>query len=184
MQDLQRDRRSKVEMHDHAVCAYRTEEEMLAALAAFIGEGLSRNELAVFVHSFESDDAAWEFVHRAAPTIDADVRDNVVVVSLYQAAFEGAARRIDREHVGRVIDGLVERAQASGQAGTRIFVDASRRYFADSRSAEWFDFESWLGRRLQAKVGLVCAYQHGDIMRPDILPEVLRTHAYRFDAEP
>ncbi|HET6404423.1 MAG TPA: MEDS domain-containing protein [Candidatus Thermoplasmatota archaeon] len=182
MHDIEAAAKHSVEMHDHAVCAYATEEELLAALAAFVSEGLARRELVVFVHAFDTEEAGWRFVERAAPGLDAGEREKVVVVSLYEAAFEGGSRRIDREHVGRVVEGLVARAQADGLAGTRIFVDASRRYFAGSRTSEWFEFETWLGRRLQAKVGLVCAYQRSDIMRPDVLPEVLRTHAYRFDA--
>lgn len=179
MNDL-REGRVGVEMHDHAVCTYDTEEEMLGALTAFVQEGVGRNDLIVFVHSFDSDEAAWRFVQRATPGLTPTQREALVVVSLYTQAFEAGARRIDHEHVGRVVADLVDRARSGGRAGTRIFVDASRRYFAGARTAEWFEFEAWLGKRLQAKVGLVCAYQRSDIMRPDVLPEVLRTHAYRF----
>lgn len=163
------------------MCAYDTEEEMLAALSTFVAEGIEHNELIVFVHSFDSDDAAWRFVQRAAPSVPLEHQRQIVVVSLYTQAFQGAAAQIDHEHVGRVVESLVERARTDSRAGTRIFVDASRRYFAGERATEWFAFESWLGKRLQAKVGLVCAYQRSDIMRADILPEVLRTHAYRFE---
>lgn len=176
--------RPDLHLHDHAVCSYATQEEMLAALAVFVGEGRARNEQMVFVHSFPTDEEAWAFVARAVPDISEPRERSLVLVSLYESAFEGGARRIDVEHVGRVVEELVHTAEKAGRRGTRLFVDASRSYFAADRVREWFEFESWLGRKLQAKVGLVCAYQRADIMRPEVLPDVLRTHAYRFDAAP
>lgn len=119
---------------------------------------------------------------RAYPEADRLREDKLVLVSLYTEAFQGASPRIDYEHVGRVVGGLVEAATQGRRGGVRIFVDASRRYFEEARVREWFDFESWLGRRLQSKVGLVCAYRRQDAMREDLFPEVLRTHAYRFGA--
>lgn len=175
--------RPQLHVHDHAVCAYDTREDMLVSLGTFLAEGQDRRELSVFVHSFQTDDEAWQFVHRALPAATDMRRAEVVVVSLYEAAFEGGARRIDHEHVARVVTGIVDRAGSAGLRGARIFVDASRAYFAGDRAEEWFAFESWLGRRLDAKVGLVCAYQRQDIMRPEILPQVLRTHAYRFGVD-
>jgi len=179
--DLDRPRQG-VEAHDHAVCTYETQDELLAALRAFVNEGLAKGDLVVFVHSFGSDDEAWQFIKRAAPAVKDEPVESVIVVSLYEAAFEGGARRIDYEHVGRVVESLDQRARDAGKQGTRIFVDASRTYFAGARAAEWFAFENWLGVRLQARIGLVCAYQRADIMKEDVLPQVLRTHAYRFDA--
>lgn len=180
--DMTRPRRA-LALHDHAVCAYDTQEEMLASLAEFLVDGERGRELMVFVHSFGTDDEAWSFVRRAAGRMD-DLRENdVVVVSLYRDAFERGQGRIDHAHVANVVDSLSKRADESGRAGTRIFVDASRQYLDRGRADEWFEFEAWLGRRLQANVGLVCAYRRADIMQPAILPRVLRTHAYRFDAQ-
>lgn len=174
--------RQVLHLHDHAVCAYDTPEQMLATLAVFVEEGRKKNELIVFVHSFESEDAAWRFIQRAAPDVLREHPEQIVIVSLYETAFEGGARRIDYEHVARVVEGIGAQAKNGGRDGARIFVDASRQYLSRERAKEWFAFESWLGRRLQARVGLVCAYRRSDIMREEILPEVLRTHAYRFDA--
>lgn len=173
--------RASVAAHDHAVCAYATEEELLAALATFVHEGAAREDLIVFVHSFPSDDDAWRFVKRAVG--DEELRRaDVIVVSLYTDAFERGRGSIDHEHVGHVIAGFVQRAADQGRSGTRIFVDASRQYLSSSRGDEWFAFERWLGRSLQAKVALVCAYPREAVMRADVLPRVLETHAYRFDA--
>lgn len=173
--------RASVAAHDHAVCAYATEEELLAALATFVHEGATREDLIVFVHSFPADDDAWSFLKRAVG--DEELRRaDVIVVSLYTEAFEGGSGRIDHEHVGSVMAALVQRAADTGRHGTRIFVDASREYLSSSRGDEWFAFEGWLGRSLQAKVALVCAYPREAVMRADVLPRVLETHAYRFDA--
>lgn len=173
--------RHTVEAHDHAVCVYDRHEDLVAPLARFVDEGVDRREFVIFVHSFPGDEEAWRFVEKARPDAR-KLRDDFVLVSLYRDAFEGRGQRIDYDHVMGVVGSLVDAARAKGRRGTRIFVDASRVYFRDGRQKEWFDFESWLGRRLQAEVGLVCAYQRADATRPDLFPDMLRTHAYRFDA--
>lgn len=171
--------RKPVEAHDHAVLAYTTEDELATALGAFVREGSERKELIVFVHALESDEAAWDLLALAAPGIGKD--EGIVVVSLYEQAFEGGAGRIDHDHVQSVVGNLIDTASARGRAGTRIFVDASRRYLGGGRADEWFRFERWLGRKLAAGVGLICAYRRDDIMREEILPQVLETHSYRFE---
>lgn len=174
--------RTGVHAHDHAVCAYATREELIAALGEFLREGLDKREISVLVHSFGSESEAWKLVEEAYPGAAKLRADQLVLVSLYQDAFEAGQGRIDYEHVGNVVKSLQAEAQERQRMGVRLFVDASRTYFASQRMREWFDFETWLGRRLQANVGLVCAYQRSDVMKPEIFPEVLRTHAYRFDA--
>lgn len=175
-------KRPDLHMHEHAVCVYEREEEMARSLGRFIEGGARMGETSVFVHSFVTDEEAWQFVLHAHPGADRLRADQIVLVSLYKDAFQGGSPRIDHEHVGRVVSGLVEQAARDRRAGVRIFVDASRRYFSEARIREWFDFEEWLGRRLQARVGLVCAYRRDDVMRADLLPLVLRTHSYRFGA--
>ena len=101
---------------------------------------------------------------------------------LYTHALEGDLGRIDHVHVSNVILDLITRGERQGSSGTRIFVDASWLYFSQSRSTEWFAFEEWLGRRLSARVALVCACRSTDVMDPAVLANVLRTHAYRFEA--
>lgn len=172
--------RASVHPHEHAVCAYAGAEELRAALGAFIRDGLAKQELCVFVHAFSSEEEAWRLLEAAYPGAAKLRADQLIVVNLYRDAFEGAKGHIDYEHVTRVVSGLVEGAREQGRAGVRIFVDASRVYLAGGRAKEWFAFESWLGPRLQSSVGLVCAYREEDVMRSDILPEVLRTHSYRF----
>lgn len=167
--------------HDHAVCIYERHEDMARPLAHFLADGIGRREQSVFVHSFPSDEEAWAFVAGVAPDAQRH-RGGIVLVSLYREAFQGAHPRIDYAHVVDVIERLLGSAKEKGLQGTRIFVDASRVYFEEERSEEWFAFESWLGRRLQSAVGLVCAYRKRDALRPDLFPEMLRTHAYRFDA--
>lgn len=175
--------RHEVHAHDHAVCAYDTEGDLHAALGEFLRDGLRRRELSVFVHSFGTDEEAWKLLERAHPGAATLRSDQLVVVSLYTDAFEGARGRIDYDHVTRVVGSLVGGATQRGRSGVRLFVDASRAYLAAQRAKEWFDFESWLGRSLQANVGLVCAYRRADVMQPDVFPQVLSTHAYRFDAK-
>lgn len=172
-------KRAIVQPHEHAVCVYDRPEEIVAALGSFIADGVARPDLVVFVHGFAADEEAWTLIARAAPDVPRESK--VVVVGVYRDVFEAGNGRIDRDHVQRVIEGLVESSAREGR-GTRIFVDASRVYFASDRGSEWFAFEEWLGRALHARVALVCAYQRSDIMRSDVLANVLRTHAYRFDA--
>lgn len=171
-----------VHAHEHAVCVYDSHDDLEAPLGRFIEQGVAQEQLTVFVHSFASEAEAWAYLERAHPGAGDLRNDQLVVVSLYRDAFEGDGRRIDHEHVARVVEDLVKMAEEHRRAGTRIFIDASRVYFADRRADEWFEFESWLGRRLHHEVGLVCAYQRSDATRPDLFPEMLRTHAYRFDA--
>lgn len=174
--------RREVRGHDHAVCVYEGPAELGAAFGAFLREGLTRRDLTVFVHSFRDDDEAWGFVEKAHPEASRLRKDQLVLVHLYEAAFEGGNRRIDQDHVTGVIGRLSDMVRRNKLHGLRIFVDASRQYFTQQREKEWFAFESWLGRRLQADVGLVCAYQREDATRPDLFPEMLRTHSYRFEA--
>ena len=176
-----RSARASVHAHDHAVCAYATRGELRDALGAFVREGVQKRELCVFVHSFLHESDAWKLIEEGYPGAQKLRDDELVLVSLYRDAFEAGAGRIDHEHVGRVVASLQEAAESREKSGVRLFVDASRTYFASDRAREWFDFEAWLGRRLQADVGLVCAYRREDALRPDIFPDVLRTHAYRFE---
>lgn len=174
--------RPDVHPHEHHVFVFDAEEDMVRPLGRFLDEGVRRKETSVFVHSFPEDETAWRFLERAYPQAAQARAGEIVVVSLYRTAFEGSSARIDYNHVNAVVSSLVQQAEASSRTGVRIFVDASRRYFESGRVREWFDFEKWLGRRLQANVGLVCAYQRRDLLREDIFPEVLDTHAYRFGA--
>ena len=173
--------RPHVEPHDHAVFVYEGAEELGAGLARFIDGGVKAHHVSVFVHSFGTDEEAWAFVERHVPEARRLHSDELVLVSLYREAFEGSGPRIDYARVAGVVGGLVDAAQRRERKGVRIFVDASRRYFEEQRQEEWFAFESWLGRRLQAAAGLVCAYRHEDATRPDLFPDMLRTHAYRFE---
>lgn len=173
--------RSHVHSHDHALVVFEEDEDLLAPLGAFLRDGIDRAELIVFVHSFATEDDAWRFLERAGAGEAPLRRSEIVLVSLYKDAFEGEAGRIDYEHVGRVVASLDETAAARGRSAVRIFIDASRRYFASARVEEWLEFEAWLGRRLQARVALVCAYQKSDALRPDLFPHILKTHTYRFD---
>lgn len=176
--------RATVDPHDHAVCVYDSAEGLSHNLAHFVDEGLERNELCIFIHSFPSVDHAWTFLERARPDVRTLHQDQVFVVSIYREAFQGEKERIDYDHVTSVVSSLLQSATDSGRNGVRIFVDASRAYFGERRQQEWFEFEAWLGRRLQSSVGLVCAYRREDAMRPDLFPDMLRTHAYRFQATP
>jgi hypothetical protein len=172
----------EVSLHDHAVLVYDDAAHLGAGLAHFIRTGTGGDALSIFVHGFPRDEDAWRFVEEHAPDARRLAEEELVLVSLYREAFEGKGSAIDYDHVTSVVGGLVDRAQRAGRAGVRIFVDASRHYFDAKRDREWFAFESWLGRRLHANAGLVCAYRLQDATRADLFPEMLRTHAYRFDA--
>lgn len=173
--------RAHVEPHDHAVCVYEGRDDLVRAFATFLDEGLAKGELNVLVHGFDHEEEAWAFVEDARPDAKRLRQDQLVLVDLYTRSFEAGRRRIDYEHVTKVVGALVDMARSRDMGGVRIFVDASRRYFGEKRDQEWFAFEAWLGRRLQAKVGLVCAYQRADATRADLFPDMLRTHAYRFE---
>lgn len=172
--------RHEVEHHDHAIVLFEREADLIPPLSAFVEDGLQKRDLIVFIHSFPSDADAWAFMHAAredAPKLRAD---QVILISLYRDAFEGGETRIDHERVAEQVAQLTQTAMERGLSGVRIFVDASRRYFAQARVEEWFAFESWLGRRLQANAGLVCAYHASDLKSADIFEKALETHAYRF----
>ncbi|HEX2022750.1 MAG TPA: MEDS domain-containing protein [Candidatus Thermoplasmatota archaeon] len=174
--------RAHVEAHDHAVCVYADHAELARAFAHFLREGIERRDLTVLVHSLPTDDDAWRFVEDAAGRGRRLREDQIVLVSLYRDAFEASKGKIDHGHVMEVVEDLLAQARARDRAGVRIFVDASHVYFEEKRAQEWFAFESWLGRRLQPRAGLVCAYRRDDAARADLLPDILRTHSYRFEA--
>lgn len=176
------DPRGGIAAHDHAVCVYDSHEDLARPLGRFIEEGLGKRDLSIFVHSFATEDEAWAFLERAKPDVRRLSQEQLVVVSLYRDTFQGKSTSIDYDHVTTVIESLLAAAKKGGRNGVRIFVDASRIYFGEKRTKEWFAFESWLGRRLHHSVGLVCAYQRSDATDPDLFAEMLRTHAYRFDA--
>lgn len=167
---------------DHAVFLYATRDALLAALRAFLDAGLARGEVSVFVHGCDDEETAWRFVEEARPGSRRLADDRIVLVSLYREAFQGGSPHIDHGHVTRVVGRLLDDAREAGRRGVRLFVDASRHYLDEDRADEWFRFETWLGRRLQWDVALVCAYPEAHAMRSDVFPQVLRTHAYRFDA--
>lgn len=171
--------RAATEFHDHAVAVYHDRDELGGILRGFIDEGVARGRLVVFVHAFRSDDDAWDFVEAARPGARED--PDVMIVSLYRQAFEADAGKIDFDHVLRVVDSLILRAKNADRSGVAIFVDASRVYLDGRREREWFDFETRLGRRLHHAVALVCAYTSAHAEDPQLLPDMLRTHAYRFD---
>lgn len=173
--------RRAVDLHDHVVCVYDRHEDLIPGLRAFVEDGLAAGETVVFIHSMPRDEEAWSLLDRATDAVRAARTGRLVLVSLYRDAFEAEAARIDYAHVERVVGALVDAAAREGRRGVRIFVDASRVYFGAGRTDEWFAFEAWLGRRLQASVGLVCAYTRASLRDPRVLADALRTHAYRFD---
>lgn len=170
-----------VKAHDHAVCVYRNEDELLDAFSHFLDEGLARGDLIVFVHPYETPEDALGLLEKRRPDARRLVAENAIALSRYRDAFERDGR-IDHDHVSTVVGTLLEAAAAHGRSGVRIFVDASREYLSAQRADEWFAFESWLCPRLVAGLGLVCAYRQADIVDHDVIALVLKTHEYRFSA--
>lgn len=173
--------RSSVHAHDHAVCVYDEETEILYPLDRFLREGMEAGELTTFVHSHPTPLAAHRFLATKIEDVAERERARDLVLAHHADAFERGGR-IHYEHVLNVVGMLDADARQHGRTGVRIFVDASKRYLETGRAEEWFAFESWLGPRLDAGVGLVCAYRAKDLLDPRILARVLETHAYRFNA--
>lgn len=171
--------RSSVMAHDHAVLVYDAEHEVLVSLDHFLREGLDRRELTTFVHAFPTPREAHGFLATKIPDVPAREAARDLIVAYHQDAFERAGR-IDHAHVEGVVGMMAQSAKARGRQGLRIFVDASKKYLASGRADEWFAFESWLGPRLHAECGLVCAYEARHLRDPATLAKVLATHAYRF----
>ena len=178
-QDSFRTTRSTVNAHDHAVFVYDDEHDILLPLDRFLAEGAKRRELAAFVHSFPGNAEARGFLSGKVADFDAREREGDLTMAHYRDAFERAGR-IDHPHAASVVQMLKDTADGSRRKGVRIFVDASKNYFDAGRVDEWFAFEQWLGPRLQADAGLVCAYRAKDLEDPAVLRRVLETHAYRF----
>lgn len=171
--------RADVKPHDHAVFVYDDERDMLLPLDRFLDDAAERGELAAFVHSFPGSQDARRFLLDEVDDLPEHEQRGDVTLAHYRDAFERAGR-IDHQHAASIVGMLKGSAEGSGRKGVRIFVDASKNYFDAGRTEEWFAFESWLGPRLQADVGLVCAYRASDLRDPEVLRRVLETHAYRF----
>lgn len=172
--------RHDVAPHEHAVFVYRDQDDMLVPLERFLDAGVKARDLSVFVHSFSDNEGARTFLgKRLGQELVGRERAGHLAASHYREAFERGGR-IDYDHVGGVVEMLRESARATGRRAPRIFVDASKNYFDAGRVDEWFAFESWLGPRLAAEAGLVCAYREKDLQDPATLQRVLETHAYRF----
>ncbi len=169
-------------MHDHAIALYDSEEGLVRSLGSFLAEGLFTNGLMLFIHGFESGAEAARIVELAQPGANLLARRRVLLVSYYSDAFERRGK-IDYAHVEGVVEDTLARARANAKERVLLFVDASHVYFAESRASEWFEFERWLGKRLQPAIALVCAYRRKDVMAPEVVAEVLRTHLYRFDED-
>lgn len=172
---------SNVRPHDHAVFVYQDETDVLLPLDHFLRQGLERRELTTFVHAYASPQRAHAFLGAKIPDIPAREREKDLVLAHHRDAFERAGR-IDHGHVEGIVGMLSESARGAGRNGVRIFVDASKQYLGSGRADEWFQFESWLGPRLHADCGLVCAYEAKHLREPAVLAKVLATHAYRFNA--
>lgn len=173
--------RTRVRPHDHAVFVYGDDPDVLIPFDHFLREGISAGELTTFVHAFPSADHAHAFLGSKLPDVRRREAENDLVVAHHKDAFERGGR-IDPAHVEGVVGMLAQAATGVGRNGVRLFVDASKRYLQTGRSEEWFAFESWLGPRLHAQCGLVCAYQTRDLREPAVLARVLAAHAYRFAA--
>lgn len=173
--------RSSVHAHDHAVYVYDDEHEVLYPLDHFLREGIEAGQLTTFVHSHPTPKAAHGFISSKIEDVADRERAKDLVLAHHRDAFERGGR-IHHEHVLSIVGMLDGDARQHGKKGVRIFVDASKRYLESGRADEWFAFESWLGPRLEAGVGLVCAYRASDLRDPRILAKVLETHAYRFNA--
>lgn len=175
--------RADIHPHDHAVFVYDDVTDMLVPLERFLHDAADRKELAAFVHSFPGTRDARSFVGQKVSTLPDHEREGVVTMAHYRDAFEKGGH-IDHAHAVSVVGMLKETAGGSRKNGVRIFVDASKNYFDAGRTDEWFAFERFLGTRLQADVGLVCAYRASDLEDPNVLRQVLETHAYRFGVAP
>lgn len=172
--------RPRVEPHDHAVHVYDDLDDLLMPLEQFINDGSRIKDLNVFVHSFRDNDEARSFLARGVADLHQHEQDGCLSSAPYREALE-RGQRIDHDHVAGVVEMLRSSATSSGRRAPRIFVDASKNYFDEGRVDEWFEFERWLGPRLEADVGLVCAYRAKDLEDPRVLARVLETHQYRFD---
>lgn len=176
-------KRESVAQHDHAMCVYDSDRRLLTDLDHFVIGGQVASEVTTFVHAYDDPRAASRLLAHRVPHAHEAAEDEApdLLVSDHRAAFEREGR-IDHVHAASVVTALTEEARARGRAGTRIFVDASKRYIGTLREDEWFAFESWLGPHLEASTALVCAYDARQLEDPDVLARVLATHAYRFAA--
>ena len=173
--------RTDVHPHEHAVLVYDDLADILAPLERFVAQGVQARDLSVFVHSFADDQQARAFLRGKMDDLPRREAEGDLTTARYAESFERNGR-IDHGHASGVVRRLHQAAKASSRRAPRIFVDASKNYLDAGRVDEWFAFESWLGPRLQAEAGLVCAYRARDLRDPDVLRRVLETHAYRFDA--
>lgn len=171
--------RCEARPHDHAVLVYDRQDDVLAPLETFLHEGIKGREATTFVHSFLAHHDARDFVARALPDVDAHEERKDLTLAVHREAFERNGR-IDPRHFEGVLRALQDSARSAGRDRVRVFVDASRNYLDAGRADEWLAFESWLGPRLQADMGMVCAYRASDLADPAILTRVLATHAYRY----
>lgn len=173
--------RSSVRPHEHAVFVYQDESDILLPLDHYLREGLQHGELTTFVHAFPEARVAHQFLQQKIPDVPTREQSKDLVLAHHRDAFERAGR-IDHKHVEGIVSMLTQNARGSGRKGVRIFVDASKRYLDNGRADEWFRFESWLGPHLHWDCGLVCAYHARHLQDPAVLAQILRTHAYRFNA--
>lgn len=173
--------RAVVHPHEHAVFIYDDETDLLQPLEHFLRTGAAARDLNVFVHSFENNEKARAFLMRKITDVPKYEQEGDLTTARYMESFERGGR-IDHDHVAGVVGMLHTSARGSGRRAPHIFVDASKNYFDAGRVDEWFAFESWLGPKLAAEAGLVCAYRAKDLKDPQVLARVLETHQYRFDA--
>lgn len=163
--------------HEHVCQVARSEDDLVATLRTFLKTLVDRD--GIFIHRYSAEDA-----QRLLALADPDEslrREATLTVATREAAFQGPYPRIHHEHVAETVQAAVAAAQ-SRKHGLAILADASHAYIKSGRAQEWFDFETWLGRRLDQDIVLVCLYWQADLERPEILDGMMRTHLARLSA--
>lgn len=163
------------EAHEHLCHTVGDEESLRKALQAFLSGlqgGKGRN--GIFVHRY-SEERAWELLESAGPARALAAQGRLSVVGRIPA-FQAGGAHIDFGHVAEVVEQAATAADAQGR-GLSILADASHAYLHESRAAEWFAFEVWLGRRLARNITLVCIYWNAD-MNQDVRAQADQTHLY------
>lgn len=160
-------------LHDHACHLYRTREERISTLAAFLRTGLDRGEICIHLTGGGSECGVIEselasFGLDAAAMIAAGA-----LVIAEPAVFFG--RRFDPAQAIALLEDAAEAARVAGFAGLRVAAEMSW-LVAEQEPPQVAELESGLDGLLALRdlVGL-CQYDCSRI-DPALLRDALRTH--------
>jgi predicted DNA binding protein len=161
--------------HDHSTRIYESESELVAAVVAFLGQGLESNMQCLYVKSGDGQPRAIDALAEADVDVDAATDAGDLSVRSAEAAYveDGA---VDVDAMIDRWEAMIDRAVREGYEGLCVAAETAWLQEHDVDLDEWQEYERRVNRVFRERPGVsLCLYDRSRFS-PELLSEMLRAH--------